>query len=105
MKIKRIWFSGDYIYGADESGKEYRQSLLWYPNLYNASEEERNSYKFGHDGIHWRNLDEDVSFESFEYDDAELAQRAIDKMWDEGTFDQKKLDELRSQHLRTPYNE
>ena len=34
---------------------------------------------------------------------AERAQKAIDKMWDEGTFDQKKLDELRVQHLRTPY--
>lgn len=36
---------------------------------------------------------------------AERAQRAIDKMWDEGTFDQSKLDELRSQHLRTPYKQ
>jgi len=35
---------------------------------------------------------------------AERAQKAIDKMWDEGTFDQKKLDELRGQHLRTPYS-
>ena len=34
---------------------------------------------------------------------AELAQKAIDKMWDEGSFDQAKLDELRGQHLRTPY--
>ena len=34
---------------------------------------------------------------------AERAQKAIDKMWDEGTFDQRKLDELRGQHLRTPY--
>lgn len=34
----------------------------------------------------------------------ERAQRDIDKMWDEGTFDQKKLDELRGQHLRTSYN-
>ena len=34
---------------------------------------------------------------------AERAQQTIDKMWDEGTFDQRKLDELRSQHLRTPY--
>ena len=34
---------------------------------------------------------------------AELAQKAIDKMWDEGTFDQAKLDELRREHLRTPY--
>ena len=31
---------------------------------------------------------------------AELAQRAIDKLWDEGKFDQSKLDELRGQHLR-----
>lgn len=34
---------------------------------------------------------------------AQLAQQAIDKMWDDGTFDQTKLDELRGQHLRTPY--
>ncbi len=34
---------------------------------------------------------------------AERAQQAIDKMWDEGSFDQKKLDELRKQHLRTTY--
>ena len=36
---------------------------------------------------------------------AELAQRAIDKLWDEGKFDQAKLDELRGQHLRTSYND
>jgi len=34
---------------------------------------------------------------------AESAQIAIDKLWDEGKFDQRKLDELRKQHLRTPY--
>ena len=34
---------------------------------------------------------------------AQKAQKAIDALWDEGTFDQKKLDELRGQHLRTPY--
>ena len=31
---------------------------------------------------------------------AELAQKAIDKLWNEGKFDQAKLDELRGQHLR-----
>lgn len=35
---------------------------------------------------------------------ADKAQKAIDKMWDEGSFDQAKLDELRGQHLRTPYH-
>lgn len=71
MKITRIWFDTDYIYGVDESGKEYRQSLLWYPNLRNATDEERQNYKFGFRGIHWRGLDEDISFESFTAEDAE----------------------------------
>lgn len=71
MKIIKIWFDGDYIYGSDESGKIYRQSLLWYKKLRNASDEERAKYTFGLDGIHWRNLDEDISFESFGYEDAE----------------------------------
>ena len=34
---------------------------------------------------------------------AERAQKAIDKMWNEGPLDQKKFDELRGQHLRIPY--
>lgn len=28
-------------------------------------------YTFGFDGIHWRNIDEDISFESFVYEDAQ----------------------------------
>ena len=71
MKIIKIWFDHDYIYGEDENGKNYRQSLLWYKNLRKASNDERAQYTFGYDGIHWRNLDEDISFESFAYDDAE----------------------------------
>ncbi len=71
MKITRIWFEKDYIYGVDESGKEYRQSLLWYPNLKGANDNERSNYRFGFRGIHWRELDEDISFDSFTYDDAE----------------------------------
>ena len=71
MIIKEIWFDTDHIYGKDEDGREYRQSLLWYPRLKKATDEERSKYVFGFDGIHWRNIDEDISFESFAYEDAE----------------------------------
>lgn len=71
MKIKKIWFDGDYLYGEGDDGKTYRQSLLWYSRLREASELERSQYTLSTIGIHWRNLDEDVSFESFEYEDAE----------------------------------
>ena len=71
MKIVEIWFSDSHLYGKGEDGQVYSQSLLWYPHLLEASDGEREDYVIGFDGIHWRAIDEDVSFESFEYDDAE----------------------------------
>ena len=71
MKIKEVWFDVDNIFGRDEEDRVYKQSLLWYPRLRQASDDERDKYTFGLDGIHWRGLDEDISFESFEYEDAE----------------------------------
>ncbi len=71
MKIKTLWFDGEFLYVQDMDGKEFRQSLLWYPNLMAASDEERCQYVISDEGIHWRNIDEDVSFESFGYEDAE----------------------------------
>ena len=71
MIITKIWFDDEHLFGQDENGKVLSQSLLWYPKLKDASEDEKAQFTFGFDGIHWRNLDVDVSFESFLYDDAE----------------------------------
>lgn len=71
MKINRIWFADDRIYGETDDGRTLWQSLLYYRRLRNATDEERNDYEMDDEGIHWEKLDEDVSFESFEYDDPE----------------------------------
>lgn len=71
MKITKIWFDYEHLIGEDEDGNVYKQSLLWYQKLKDASDEERKAFSFGFGGIHWRNLDVDVSFESFLYEDAE----------------------------------
>ena len=71
MKISKIWFADDRIYGLTDDGRELWQSLLYYRRLRNATDEERANYEIDDEGIHWYNLDEDVSFESFEYDDPE----------------------------------
>ena len=47
MKIVKIWFDDEHIFGVDENGKEYSQSLLWYPKLRTATAEQREQYKFG----------------------------------------------------------
>ena len=71
MKIEKIWFDGEWLYGLGDDGKTYRQSLLWYTRLYFAPENKRQEYEISSIGIHWPALDEDVSFESFEYADSE----------------------------------
>lgn len=70
-KIKSIWFDREWLYGLGDDGKTYRQSLLWYPRLRAAGEDERERFELSTIGIHWHELDEDVSFESFLYEDAE----------------------------------
>lgn len=69
--ISKIWFDGEWLYGLGDDGKTYRQSLLWYKGLWGASSQERERYEISSIGIHWGELDEDVSFESFEYEEAE----------------------------------
>lgn len=69
--IKKIWFKDDRIYGLTADGQELWQSLLWYRRLRNATDAQRANYEMDDDGIHWPDLDEDVSFESFFYDDPE----------------------------------
>ena len=71
MVLKKIWFENERIYGLTYDGKTVWQSHLWYKRLNAATDEQRNNYEMDDEGIHWYDLDEDISFESFEYDDPE----------------------------------
>ena len=69
MNTKKIWFAEDHIYGETDDGRVLWQSLLYYKRLRNATPAQREDYEIDDEGIYWPTLDEDVSFESFEYDD------------------------------------
>ena len=71
MILTEIWFEDNRIYGLTDDGRTLWQSLLYYKRLINATEEQRNTYEMDDEGIHWEEIDEDVSFESFEYDNPE----------------------------------
>lgn len=71
MILTKIWFADNRIYGLTENGQTVFQSLLYYKRLLNATPEQREKYRIGRMGIHWEELDEDISFESFEYDNPE----------------------------------
>lgn len=71
MTIQKIWFENDRIYGLTDDGRTLWQSLRYYKRLLRATDEQRLDYEMDDEGIHWYALDEDVSFESFEYDNPE----------------------------------
>lgn len=71
MALTKIWFADNRIYGETDDGRTLFQSLLYYKRLLNATDEQRNNYRISRMGIHWEELDEDISFESFEYDNPE----------------------------------
>ncbi|MDR3184441.1 MAG: DUF2442 domain-containing protein [Prevotellaceae bacterium] len=71
MKIKQLWFDNNKVFILTEDGKELWQSLLWYHRLQSATDEQRSNYNISYSGIHWPDVDEDISFESFLYDSPE----------------------------------
>lgn len=71
MKITKIWFENERIFGLSDDGRTLWQSLLYYRRLLDATEMQRQEYEIGAFGIHWPKLDEDISFESFEYENPE----------------------------------
>lgn len=62
----KIWFSDEKIYFLLEDGRELGVPLDWFPRLRNADEKQLNNWRFigGGDGVHWPDLDEDISVES-----------------------------------------
>ena len=69
MKAVKLWFDDANIFIETDKGEIRSQSLKWYPLLKGATPAERAAYRFTDEGIRWEQIDEDVSFESFTYDD------------------------------------
>ena len=71
-RIKNLWFDGNRIYMRSTEGKVLSRPLEAYPELQEASVEQRNDYSIDSDGtaIRWESLDADMHISSF-YETAE----------------------------------
>ena len=63
--VDKVWFAGDHIYLRTKNGNEKGMPLRWFPRLQNATEAERNDYEMRIWGLHWKKLDEDLSYSGF----------------------------------------
>jgi len=65
-KIQKVTITDDTLSADLSDGRTISVPLVWYPRLLNASVEERNNWRFIADGegIHWTQLDEDISIKN-----------------------------------------
>lgn len=66
-KIKNIWFDNNRIYMRTRTNKIYSRPLEAYPELMDATTEQRNDYVIGDEGedIRWETLDADMHISGF----------------------------------------
>ena len=62
-KAVELWFTDDMLYVRLDDGREGGTPLEWFPKLRNATDQQRNNWRFIGKGvgIHWEELDEDLS--------------------------------------------
>ena len=66
-RAKRLWFDEDSLFCELQDGRDISVPLAWYPRLFNADAQQRAHYEITVDGsgIHWPDLDEDLSVKGF----------------------------------------
>jgi hypothetical protein len=62
-RARRIWFDDDNLWVELTDARQIGVPLAYFPRLLKASPEQRNQYEIsgGGSGLHWDNLDEDIS--------------------------------------------
>ncbi|GAB3643114.1 DUF2442 domain-containing protein [Spirosoma arcticum] len=64
---QRVWFDETRVYVELNDGRVVGSPLAWFPRLQQATSEQRNRYELvaGGCGIHWEELDEDLTANGF----------------------------------------
>lgn len=63
LKAEKVAFADDSLTVSLNDGRSVSVPLTWYPRLLHATPEERNNWRLigNNEGIHWSDLDEDIS--------------------------------------------
>lgn len=66
--IDKIWMTDSAIWIKLKDGRQACESFADYSRLKQADDKQRSNYVLSYFGIHWPEIDEDLSFEGFFYD-------------------------------------
>ena len=65
VRARKLAFDRDTMWVELDDGRSLGVPLAWFPRLMRATAEQRENYRIGHsgNGLHWDDLDEDISVE------------------------------------------
>ena len=64
-RIVKVWVDNDAVYIQTNRGEVFSERFLDYPRLRAALPAQRANFEFDNIGIHWQELDEDLSYKGF----------------------------------------
>ena len=66
VRAKKVSFDRDTMWVDLDDGRSLGVPLAWFPRLMHASAEQRENYRISYsgNGLHWNDLDEDISVEA-----------------------------------------
>ncbi len=67
--VKKVWFDQGRVFIETAAGQVKSQPMRFFPRLQQASEQQRAQWSQSRFGLHWGAIDEDISFESFNWPD------------------------------------
>lgn len=74
MQIAKVWVDDTHVYAETTDGHHACYAFSDWPRLAHATDEQRRDFYLSYGGIHWPQLDEDLSFEGmFEHNDIPFA--------------------------------
>jgi hypothetical protein len=63
VKAKKVWFDADSLWLDLSDGRTLSVPLAWFPKLLRATPVQRETVTISTRGLHWEELDEDISVE------------------------------------------
>lgn len=63
VKATKVWFDADSLWLDLSDGRTLGVPLAWFPKLLRATAQQRQDLTISSRGLHWEELDEDISVE------------------------------------------
>ncbi len=64
-QVKNVWLTETGVWIELTDGRKAQELFSDYSRLKNADKSQRENYKLSHFGIHWPDIDEDLSYDGF----------------------------------------